>query len=56
MFIFRAGRTQTIQFRLFDQALTLVNSKGERVLVPGDHYFIFSRGHGKEVRLLLTVQ
>jgi hypothetical protein len=42
------GRTE-IDFVLFDNALELVNQNGIKVLYPGQHSLIFSRGYGTDV-------
>jgi hypothetical protein len=48
--VFVPARGQTvINFILFDRALQLVNQNGVRVLYPGTHSLIFSRGYGTDV-------
>eukprot|EP01062_Namystynia_karyoxenos_P064169 TRINITY_DN5706_c0_g1_i1.p1 TRINITY_DN5706_c0_g1~~TRINITY_DN5706_c0_g1_i1.p1 ORF type:complete len:758 (+),score=216.76 TRINITY_DN5706_c0_g1_i1:105-2378(+) len=50
-----AGASGTLSFALDEKALRLVNENGDRVLYKGQHELIFSRGHGDEVRVAVTV-
>ena len=50
-----ASATEEIDFHLTSDALKLVDAKGARVLYPGKHTLIFSRGHGEELEFDFTV-
>jgi hypothetical protein len=51
-----AGTTRTIQFRPFERkSFELVNADGNRTLYPGEHSLVFSRGHGAEVAVNVTL-
>ena len=50
-----ASATEEIDFHLTSEALKLVDAKGARVLYPGKHTLIFSRGHGEELEFDFTV-
>lgn len=50
------GKTQTIHFRPFEQkSFELVNADGNRSLYTGQHSLIFSRGHGTEEVINITL-
>jgi len=50
-----AGKSATVEFILFDRSFALVNENGVRTMYPGLHYVIFSRGHGTDVVLNVTI-
>ena len=50
-----AGGAAQLRFELDETALQLVNATGGRQLYAGGHQFIFSRGHGTDVALNVTV-
>lgn len=51
-----AGTTQTIHFPPFERkSFELVNADGNRTLYPGEHSLVFSRGHGAEVAVNVTL-
>ena len=50
------GTTQTIHFRPFERkSFELVNADGNRTLYSGEHSLVFSRGHGAEVAINVTL-
>jgi len=55
VFVPKGGQT-TIQFGLFDNAISLVNENGVRTLYPGTHQIIFSRGYGTDVVTTITIK
>ena len=50
-----AGSVANLEFRLGEAALALVNATGGRQLYAGQHALVFSRGHGPEVAVNVTV-
>jgi hypothetical protein len=50
-----AGRQTQIQFNLSNLAVQLVNQNGVRVIYPGQHSLIFSRGYGTDVVFTFTI-
>ena len=51
-----AGGAERLRFVLSeDPALTLVNATGDRHLYAGTHQLIFSRGHGADIALNVTI-
>ena len=49
------GGSVPLRFELGQQALELVNATGGRQLYPGVHTLFFSRGHGEDVAVDVTV-
>jgi len=49
------GDQVSVEFSLFDRALSLVNENGVRVLYTGQHSVIFSRGYGTDVVFTFTI-
>ena len=50
-----AGRATSLRFALSAEALELVNATGGRQLYAGAHTLLFSRGHGVDVAINVTV-
>jgi hypothetical protein len=51
-----ARGSRTIHFRPFrSRSFELVNAAGNRTLYPGLHSLVFSRGHGDEVTINVTL-
>ena len=50
-----AGSVANLEFLLGEAALALVNATGGRQLYAGQHALVFSRGHGPEVAVNVTV-
>ena len=50
-----AGATATFTFALTTDAATVVNAAGEKSLIKGTHSFVFSRGHGQDVEIKVSV-
>ena len=50
-----AGGTTRLNFALSAESLQLVNATGGRELYKGGHELIFSRGHGADVIINVTV-
>ena len=51
----RAGGSVHVRFELGEQALLLVNATGGRQLYAGSHALLFSRGHGPDTMINVTV-
>ena len=50
-----AGSSMALRFDLRQEVLELVNATGGRQLYAGSHALVFSRGHGAEVAINVTV-
>lgn len=50
-----AGASTVVHFNVTAAKLTTVDEFGTRALLPGRHTLLFSRGHGDELELGLTV-
>jgi len=50
-----AGQATQITFNLDQKALQLTNKSGDKVVYPGKHTLMFSRGYGQDVQFQVTV-
>jgi len=50
-----SGKSSVIDFTLDRKVFQITNKSGEKVLYPGQHSLIFSRGHGVDVTFTMTL-